>query len=67
MTLSPAVHCYTPLLACYMQVGFFSIVVIPMYRALVTAFEDARPVLDGVMANYKRWEAAAASGKDPRK
>ena len=51
----------------HLQVGFFSIVGIPMYRALVTAFEDARPVLDGVMANYKSWEAAAASGKDPRK
>ncbi|KAL3140140.1 putative 3',5'-cyclic phosphodiesterase pde-3 [Trebouxia sp. C0009 RCD-2024] len=48
------------------QIGFFSIVGIPMYRAMVAAFEDARPLLDGVMGNYKCWEAAAASGKDPR-
>ncbi len=49
-----------------LQIGFFSIVGIPMYKAMVSAFEDARPLLDGVMANYKCWEAAAASGKDPR-
>ena len=36
-----------------------------MYKAMVVAFEDARPLLDGVMGNYKCWEAAAASGKDP--
>ncbi|KAL0017820.1 hypothetical protein WJX77_003173 [Trebouxia sp. C0004] len=48
------------------QIGFFSIVGIPMYKAMVSAFEDAGPLLDGVMANYKCWEAAAASGKDPR-
>lgn len=48
-----------------LQIGFFSIVGIPMYKALVGAFEDARPLLDGVMGNYKCWEAAAASGKDP--
>ena len=49
-----------------LQIGFFSIVGIPMYKAMVAAFEDARPLLDGVMGNYKCWEAAAASGKDPR-
>lgn len=48
-----------------LQIGFFSIVGIPMYKAMVVAFEDARPLLDGVMGNYKCWEAAAASGKDP--
>lgn len=49
-----------------LQIGFFSIVGIPMYKAMVAAFEDARPLLDGVMGNYKCWEAAAANGKDPR-
>lgn len=49
-----------------LQIGFFSIVAIPMYKAMVAAFEDAQPLLDGVMSNYKCWEAAAASGKDPR-
>lgn len=48
-----------------LQIGFFSIVGIPMYKAMVAAFEDARPLLDGVMGNYKCWEAAAVSGKDP--
>ena len=50
-----------------LQVGFFSIVGIPMYKAMVSAFEDAKPILDGVMANYKCWEAAAVTGKDPRR
>ena len=49
-----------------LQLGFFSIVGIPMYKAMVAAFEDAQPLLDGVMANYKRWEAAAATGTDLR-
>ena len=30
-----------------------------MYRAMVAAFEEARPLLEGVMMNYKCWGAAA--------
>ena len=44
-----------------LQIGFYSIVGIPMYRAMVGAFEDAKPLLDGVMVNYKAWQAAANS------
>lgn len=38
------------------QMGFFSIVGIPLFKAMVDLFEDARPMLDGVLANYHHWE-----------
>ena len=45
-----------------MQMGFFNIVGLPMFKAMVDVFEGARPMLEGVMANYRSWEAAAAAG-----
>ena len=44
-----------------MQMGFFNIVGLPMFKAMVDVFEGARPMLEGVMANYRSWEAAAAA------
>ena len=44
-----------------MQMGFFSIVGLPMFKAMADVFEGAQPMLDGVMANYRSWEAAAAA------
>ena len=44
-----------------MQLGFFSIVGIPMFKALVELFPDAQPILDGVLDNYHEWEAIAAN------
>ncbi|KAL0021688.1 hypothetical protein WJX79_000250 [Trebouxia sp. C0005] len=38
------------------QLGFFSIVGIPLFKAMVDLFEDAKPMLDGVLANYAHWE-----------
>ncbi|DBB02838.1 TPA: hypothetical protein ACH3X1_013663 [Trebouxia sp. C0004] len=38
------------------QLGFFSIVGIPLFKAIVDLFEDAKPMLDGVLANYAHWE-----------
>ena len=38
------------------QLGFFSIVGIPLFRSMVDLFEDAKPMLDGVLANYAHWE-----------
>ena len=35
------------------QLGFFSIVGIPLFKALTEMFKDAQPVLDGVLTNYK--------------
>ncbi len=42
------------------QMGFFNIVGTPMFKAMVDLFPDARPMLDGVAANYNQWEQAAA-------
>ncbi|KAL3161210.1 putative 3',5'-cyclic phosphodiesterase pde-3 [Trebouxia sp. C0009 RCD-2024] len=41
------------------QLGFFNIVGIPLFKAMAELFEDAQPLLDGVLANFKIWEAAA--------
>ena len=41
-----------------MQLGSFSIVGIPLFKAMAELFEDAQPMLDGVLANYHHWEAA---------
>ncbi len=42
---------------CLVQLGFFSIVGIPLCKAMAELFEDAQPMLDGVLANHHRWEA----------
>ncbi|DBA93554.1 TPA: putative 3',5'-cyclic phosphodiesterase pde-3 [Trebouxia sp. C0006] len=47
------------------QMGFFSIVGLPMFKAMADVFEGAQPMLDGVMANYRSWEAAAAAADSP--
>lgn len=41
-----------------LQLGFFNIVGIPLFKAMADLFEDAQPVLDGVLANFKVWESA---------
>lgn len=43
-----------------MQLGFFTIVGLPMFKAVADVFEGARPMLENVMGNYRMWEAAAA-------
>ena len=43
---------------CLVQLGFFSIVGIPLFKAMAELFEDAQPMLDGVLSNYHHWEAA---------
>ena len=35
------------------QIGFFSIVGIPLFQTLADLFEATAPLLAGVMANYK--------------
>ena len=39
--------------------GFFNIVGIPLFKAMAELFEGTEPMLDGVLANYHQWEAAA--------
>ena len=45
------------------QMGFFSIVGLPMFNAMADLFDGARPMLEGVLANYRSWEAAAAAAE----
>ena len=45
--------------------GFFSIVGIPLFKAMAELFEDAQPMLDGVLANYHHWEAATPDADLP--
>ncbi|DBA72363.1 TPA: putative 3',5'-cyclic phosphodiesterase pde-3 [Trebouxia sp. C0005] len=47
------------------QLGFFSIVGIPLFKAITELFKDAQPMMDGVLANYRMWEAAAAASTPP--
>ena len=43
-----------------LQLGFFGIVGIPLFKAMTEVFKEARPMLDGMLANYKHWEATSA-------
>jgi len=40
--------------------GFFNIVGIPLFKTMVELFEDAQPMLDGVLTNFRHWEAGTA-------
>ena len=42
------------------QLGFFNIVGIPLFKAMADLFEDSQPMLDGVLGNFRLWEAMAA-------
>lgn len=44
-----------------LQLGFFNIVGIPMFKSMAEVFEGTQPLLDGVMANYRHWEAGTAA------
>ena len=48
-----------------LQMGFFTIVGLPMFKAMADVFEGAKPMLEGVMGNYRAWEAAAAAAEVP--
>ena len=45
--------------------GFFTIVGLPMFKAMADVFEGAKPMLEGVMSNYRAWESAAAAADVP--
>ncbi|KAJ9520544.1 hypothetical protein QJQ45_007398 [Haematococcus lacustris] len=56
------------------QVGFFDFVALPLFNNFTARFTAAKPLLRGVMANYRHWqimaaaaaEAAAEDGDDRR-
>ncbi|DBA80660.1 TPA: hypothetical protein ACH3X1_007904 [Trebouxia sp. C0004] len=39
------------------QLGFFNIVGVPLFKTMVELFEEAQPMLDGVLTNFRHWEA----------
>jgi hypothetical protein len=39
-----------------MQVGFFDVVVLPLFQTYVRAVPAANPMLMAIMTNYKRWQ-----------
>ena len=41
-----------------LQMGFFSIVGIPLFKAMAELFEETKPMLDAVLANNHHWEFA---------
>lgn len=57
--------CRTNELTLLLQLGFFSIVGIPMFSAITDLFKDAQPMLDGVLTNYRSWEKLLASAPKP--
>ena len=40
---------------CMVQVGFFEIVALPLFKQYVECMPMAQPVLDAVKANYQYW------------
>ena len=48
-----------------LQIGFFSIVGIPLFKAMAELFEESKPMLDGVIANHHHWEAATPDADLP--
>lgn len=53
------------LCCCVLQMGFFSIVGIPLFKAMAELFEESQPMLEGVLANYHHWEAATPDAQLP--
>ena len=48
-----------------LQLGFFNIVGIPLFKTMVELFEEAQPMLDGVLTNFRHWEAGTAHADLP--
>lgn len=44
----------------HLQVGFFNIVGLPLFKAMADVFEDSVPLYEGALANFREWEAATA-------
>lgn len=47
----------------YMQVGFFDVVAMPLFRSWCAVLTDARPMLRAVEDNRRRWKAFEQSHK----
>ena len=42
---------------CPLQVGFFEIVALPLFKGFVELIPSTKPMLNGVMANYDYWHS----------
>ena len=49
------------------QLEFLNIVGIPLFKAMAELFEGTQPMLEGVLANYRQWEAAGKVADAPPK
>jgi len=45
-----------------LQLGFVGI---PLFKTMVELFEEAQPMLDGVLTNFRHWEAGTADADLP--
>ena len=51
----------------FVQLGFRNVVGIPLFKAMAELFEGTQPMLEGVLANFRQWEAAAKTADAPVK
>ncbi|KAL6762148.1 hypothetical protein V8C86DRAFT_1806156 [Haematococcus lacustris] len=49
------------------QVGFFDFVALPLFNNFTARFTAAKPLLAGVMRNYRHWQAQAAAAEPERR
>ncbi|KAL6758672.1 3'5'-cyclic nucleotide phosphodiesterase [Haematococcus lacustris] len=49
------------------QVGFFDFVALPLFNNFAARFTAAKPLLAGVMRNYRHWQAQAAAAAEPER
>ena len=49
--------------AVWLQVGFFEIVGVPLYRNFAAVFQQARPLLDGMADNLSMWRSETLTPK----
>ncbi|GFH21001.1 3'5'-cyclic nucleotide phosphodiesterase [Haematococcus lacustris] len=49
------------------QVGFFDFVALPLFNNFAARFTAAKPLLAGVMRNYRHWQAQAAAAEPERR
>ena len=52
-------HCMVLRFLISIQLGFFNIVGIPLFKAMADLFEESQPMLDGVLANFRQWQDVA--------
>ena len=57
--------CFLIVAALHSQVGFYDIVVVPLYHSFGRVFPGCQPMLSGVMNNYRFWSKQAPAPASP--